>query len=120
MFETVWYDATPANTGGLTERVEYNYTPVSEVVGPHSASFTLDRNTGGLQLVVDVTMLDGPTGVALIDLTWTNTGGSVTPLKPFAYVDLDVFNRTFADDYAEWLPAEQAVAQRHDPNGETL
>ena len=56
IFQTIWYDATPANIGGTSDRVEFNYTPVSEVVGPNSASFTLDRNGGGLQFVVDVTV----------------------------------------------------------------
>ena len=120
VFETIWYDATPANIGGTSDRVTNNYTAVSSNVGANSASFIVRRNGLGLQLVVDVTMLDGSTGGALVELTWTNTSNATTPLKPFAYVDLDVFNKSFGDDFAEWLPAEQAIQQRDDPSGQTI
>lgn len=111
LFETLFYEASDAN-GGLTWRVENNYQPVSQNIGPNSASFVSMRSDGNIRLDTVVTMLSGASGGASITTTYTNVSadGRVKRLKPFIYADLDV-NGTFGGDFAQYLGASNAIEQ---------
>jgi MYXO-CTERM domain-containing protein len=97
LFETLWYEATD---GGLSTRIEGNYTNTGSVVGANSASFSLVRNDGVFGLDVAVNMANGAGGGAQFALTWTNLSSSTRVHKAFAYADLDIAGSAGGDDSA--------------------
>ena len=100
IFQSFIYDATPLSHL-LSARVEDNYfrNQAFDSFGPHSASLTLEDHLGQLSIVIDITMVDGPSGGALVTLQWVNVGIDPVSVKPFFYMDFDV-GGDFSDDEA--------------------
>ena len=102
IFQSFIYDATPFSHH-LSSRVEDNYTYTCDqpcdTLGPNSASLTLVDHPGQLEITIDITMVDGPSGGALVTLQWENVGIDPVNVKPFFYMDFDV-GGDFSDDEA--------------------
>ncbi|MCZ6735207.1 MAG: hypothetical protein O7C65_05395 [Planctomycetota bacterium] len=100
IFQSFIYEATSLNHQH-SSRVEDNYTwvHVPDNLGPNSASLTLVDHPGLLEITIDITMVDGPSGGALVTLQWKNVGIDPVSVKPFFYMDFDV-GGDFSDDEA--------------------
>ncbi len=110
IFQSFIYDATPSSHQ-LSSRVEDNYTwnQVCDKLGPNSASLTLEHNIDRLAITIDITMVDGASGGALVTLQWVNLGIYPVNVKPFFYMDFDV-GGDFSDD--------EAMVILHPPTGQ--
>ncbi|MCH8344500.1 MAG: hypothetical protein IH983_10985 [Planctomycetes bacterium] len=100
IFQSFIYEATSLNHQ-LSSRVEDNYTrdQARDKLEPNSASLTLVDHPGQLEITIDITMVDGPSGGALVTLQWKNVGIDPVSVKPFFYMDFDV-GGDFSDDEA--------------------
>lgn len=100
IFQSFIYEATSLNHQH-SSRVENNYArnEAFDIFGPNSASLTLEDHTGQLSITIDITMVDGPSGGALVTLQWLNVGIDPVSVKPFFYMDFDV-GGDFSDDEA--------------------
>ncbi len=113
LFETLWYEASNF-TGGVSARVENMYSRVSQNIGANSASFSMLRNDGRMDLDILVNMISGPNGGARFSLTWTFNGQGTEGLKGFTYADLDV-NASAGGDTAMFDVASQSIVQSDAP-----
>ncbi|MCH8165905.1 MAG: hypothetical protein IH889_09885, partial [Planctomycetes bacterium] len=84
IFQSFIYEATSLNHQH-SSRVEDNYTrnQALDDFGPNSASLTLEHNTERLTITIDITMVDGASGGALVTLQWVNVGIHPVNVKPF-------------------------------------
>ena len=117
LFESFFYEAISA-TGMLTQRVEnfYGHNPDFDNLGPNSASVRIEDDASFID--VTVTMLNGPSGGAHVEWTWTNTGAGATNVKLFYYVDYDI-RPSNNDDGAGFVSGAIEQSESSWPGGAT-
>lgn len=110
LFETLWYEVSDT-TGGVSSRIETNWTVSDSSNDASSATFSATRNAGGMTMDGTLTMLDGEAeGGALYSFTFTNTGTEAEEFNVYLYVDLDV-SASAGGDAAMFDTEANAVAQ---------
>ena len=105
VFETFIYEA---NSQGdmLSRRMETNYRVVEgpTISKDGTSAFTrLEANDADLAIEIEILMLDGLSGGALVKIRCENTGNAAISCKIFYYCDYDI-SADFGDDEAFTIP----------------
>ena len=106
VFQTIIYEANSQAGNMLSRRMASNYTVVE---GPTIAldglsAFTrLEADDADLAIEIEILMLDGPSGGALVKIRCENTGIAAISCKIFYYCDYDI-SGDFGDDEAFTIP----------------
>jgi hypothetical protein len=105
VWETLIYEAN--SQGDMrSRRIESNYTVVEgpTISEDGTSAFTrLEANDADLAIEIEILMLDGSSGGALVNIRCENTGNAAVSCKIFYYCDYDI-SGDFGDDEAFTIP----------------